>query len=165
MGVPCLHPLHNPLIFSPQCMRLVFAREPPSARTDARGSAGSHVGFLRRVSSGRRGNNRQLLGGESRPSSPPTGPPPPSPHPSMSPGLGGGQCCPPLPQQSLPAGIPAVVALLDVSTLAVPKGHRMMGGGGATKEAGFEQTQSKSSIPAPPKCSVLPQSPLRASWG
>lgn len=72
MGVPCT-PHDSPLL-SPQCMRLVFAQETPSACSDARGSAGSHVGFLRRVGIGRRGNNRQLLGGESWPSSPPTDP-------------------------------------------------------------------------------------------
>lgn len=68
-------PSHDSPLLSPQCMRLVFAQETPSACSDARGSAGSHVGFLRRVGLGRRGNNRQLLGGESRPSSPPTDPP------------------------------------------------------------------------------------------
>lgn len=45
-GGALLNPHHDPLFF-PQCMRLVPAQEPPSARTDAAGSTGSHVGFLR----------------------------------------------------------------------------------------------------------------------
>lgn len=89
-GSPAHPPCRDSPLFSPQCMRLVFARESPSARTDAQGSAGSHVGFLRRVGSGCGGNNRQLLGGESRPPPPPPVEPlPPSLHPRVSPGLGG----------------------------------------------------------------------------
>lgn len=101
MGVPCT-PHDSPLL-SPQCMRLVFAQETPSACSDARGSAGSHVGFLRRVGIGRRGNNRQLLGGESRPSSPPTDPTATVTAPRVSPGLGAALT-------SLPESIPAAVA-------------------------------------------------------